>query len=590
MRLSTSFGVTLREAPAGVEAASHRLLLRAGYIRQLGQGLYSYLPLAHRAITKIENIMREEMDRIGGQEMTMPVVHPAEVWRRSGRYDAVGPEMARFKDRKSSDLVLAMTHEEVVADLCRTEIRSHRQLPQLVYHIQTKFRDDARPRAGLIRVREFTMKDSYTLDRDAEGLARQYRHHYEAYFRIFSRCGLPTIAVGSDVGMMGGSQAHEFMYLTPIGEDTLLLCDDGGGYSANRQIARFAKPAAEAEEPLPTQRVATPGARTIRELAEFLGVPESRTAKAVFLTAGLDGGSREELVLAVIRGDLEVNETKLANAVGASWFRPAEEDAIRTSGAVPGYASPIGLEGVTVVADDSVESSPNLVGGANEEGFHLLNTNAGRDYIPDIVTDIAAAGEGSACPTCGTPMRTARGVEVGNIFQLGTRYGDAVGASFLDEAGQERPIWMGSYGIGSGRLLACVAEEHHDDDGLKWPMSVAPFDVHLIPLGGRSGADDPAVRGAEAVYRSLRKAGLEVLLDDRDERAGVKFADADLIGIPLRAVISRRSMSRGGAEVRLRGERTGEIIPMERLASELTARKAALLAALEEGVRIPAFT
>lgn len=588
MRLSTAFGVTLREAPGGVEAASHRLLLRAGYIRQLGQGLYSCLPLAHRAITKIEDILREEMNRIGGQEMTMPVVHPADVWRRSGRYDAVGPEMARFKDRKNSDLVLAMTHEEVVADLCRTEIRSHRQLPQVVYHIQTKFRDDARPRAGLIRVREFTMKDSYTLDRDAEGLARQYRNHYEAYFRIFWRCGLPTIAVGSDVGMMGGSQAHEFMYLTPIGEDTLVLCD-ACGYAANRQIARFRKPEAEAEEPLPIRKVATPGARTIRDLGEFLGIPESGTAKAVFLTAGLDGGVREQLVLAVIRGDMEVNETKLANAVGASWLRPAEDDAIRASGAVPGYASPIGLHGVTVVCDDSIAASPNLVAGANETGFHLLHVNAGRDYEPDIVTDIAAASEGCACPDCGEPMRTSRGVEVGNIFQLGTRYGDAVGASFLDENGEERPIWMGSYGIGSGRLLACIAEEHHDDYGLIWPASVAPFDVHLLPLGGKAGAADESVRCAEEIYRSLRAAGLDVLMDDRDERAGVKFADADLIGIPLRVVVSRRSLGRGGVEVRFRESRDADVIPVERLADELAARRARLLEKLDDGIRIPAF-
>lgn len=588
MRLSTAFGVTLREAPAGIEAASHRLLLRAGYIRQLGQGLYSYLPFAHRAITRIEDILREEMNRIGGQEMTMPVVHPAEVWRRSGRYDAVGPEMARFKDRKNSDLVLAMTHEEVVADLCRTEIRSHRQLPQVVYHIQTKFRDDARPRAGLIRVREFTMKDSYTLDRDAEGLARQYRNHYEAYFRMFWRCGLPTIAVGSDVGMMGGSQAHEFMYLTPIGEDTLVLCG-ACGYAANRQVARFRKPAAGPEEPQPIERVATPGARTIRELAEFLSVPESRTAKAVFLTAGLDGGVREALVLAVIRGDFEVNETKLANAVGASWLRPAEDEAIRASGAVPGYASPIGLDSVTVVCDDSVTAASNLVAGANEEGFHLRNVNAGRDYEPDVVCDIAAAEEGSACPDCGEPMRTSRGVEVGNIFQLGTRYGDAVGASFLDESGEERPIWMGSYGIGSGRLLACVAEEHHDEHGLIWPMSVAPFDVHLIPLGGKGGAEDESVRRAGEIYRSLRSAGLDVLMDDRDERAGVKFADADLIGIPLRVVVSRRSLGRGGAEVRMRGERQSEVIPLDRLADHLSSRREALLAALEEAIRIPEF-
>lgn len=588
MRLSRHFGLTLREAPAGIEAESHRLLLRAGFIRQLGQGLYSYLPLAHRAITRIEDILREEMDRIGGQEMTMPVVHPAEIWRRSGRYDAVGPEMARFKDRKHSDLVLAMTHEEVVADLCRTEIRSWRQLPQLVYHIQTKFRDDPRPRAGLIRVREFTMKDSYTLDRDAEGLERQYRAHYETYFRIFGRCGLPTIAVGSDVGMMGGSRAHEFMYLSPVGEDTLVLCDRCG-YSANRQIARFRKAPAAPEEPLPIEHVATPGAKTIRELAAFLGIPQSRTAKAVFLTGGLDGGAREELILAIVRGDMEVNETKLANALGASWLRPAEDEAIRAAGAIPGYASPIGLAEGTVVCDEAILASPNLVAGANEENAHLRNVNAGRDYEPDLVTDIAVAGDGDPCAGCGGPLRTSRGVEVGNIFQLGTRYGDAAGARFLDESGAERPIWMGSYGIGSGRLLACVAEAHRDEHGLRWPMSVSPYDVHLIPLAGRSAVDDETVRDAERLYRTLREAGLEVLMDDRDERAGVKFADADLIGIPLRLVVSRRSLARGGAEVRRRGEREAEVVPLERLPEELRERRAALLSAIEAAVAVPEF-
>ena len=589
MRLSSHFGLTLREAPAGIEAESHRLLLRAGFIRQLGQGLYSYLPLAHRAITRIEDILREEMDRIGGQEMTMPVVHPAAIWRRSGRYDAVGPEMARFKDRKNSDLVLAMTHEEVVADLCRTEIRSHRQLPQMVYHIQTKFRDDARPRAGLIRVREFTMKDSYTLDRDAAGLERQYRAHYEAYFRIFGRCALPTIAVGSDVGMMGGSQAHEYMYLTPIGEDTLVLCDDACGYAANRQIARFRKDPPEPEERKPLERVATPGARTIRQLADFLGIPESRTSKAVFLTAGLDGGTREELVVAIVRGDMEVNETKLANAVGASWLRPADDEPIRAAGAAPGYASPIGLVSGTVVVDDLVPDCPNLVAGANEPDVHLLQVNAGRDYRPDLVSDIAVAGDGHPCVRCGKPLRTSRGVEVGNIFQLGTRYGDAAGARFLDDRGEERPIWMGSYGIGSGRLLACIAEEHRDRHGLALPMSVAPYDVHLVPLAGRSARDAPAVRQAEAIYRDLRAGGLEVLLDDRDERAGVKFTDADLIGIPMRVVVSRRSLQRGGVELRMRAAGTTEMLPVEGLPAALAGRRAALLEEIERSVSVPPF-
>ncbi|MGH2593247.1 MAG: proline--tRNA ligase, partial [Anaerolineae bacterium] len=348
MKLSHHFGSTLREAPAGVEATSHQLLLRAGFIRQLGQGLFSYLPLARRSLTKIENIMREEINAIGGQELTMPVVHPAEVWKAAGRWYSIDAEMARFKDRKERDMVLAMTHEEVVAELCRTEIKSHRQLPQLVYHIQTKFRDDLRPRAGLIRVREFTMKDSYSLDLDEAGLDAQYRAHYQAYFNIFNRCGVPAIAVGADVGMMGGSLAHEFMYLTPIGEDTLVLCRNCG-YAANRQIARFAKPAAAPEALKPIEKVATPETKTIEALAMLLGVPKSRTAKAVFMIAGHeeDGRTREEFIFAVIGGDMEVNETKLSIAVKADWLRPATDDEIRATGAAPGYASPIGLKDVT---------------------------------------------------------------------------------------------------------------------------------------------------------------------------------------------------------------------------------------------------
>jgi len=588
MRLSSHFGLTLREMPAGIEASSHQLLLRAGFIRQLGQGLFSYLPLAHRSITRIENILREEMNRIGGQEITMPVVHPAEIWRRSGRYDSVGAEMARFQDRKQSDLVLAMTHEEVVADLCRTEIRSWRQLPQLVYHIQTKFRDDPRPRAGLIRVREFTMKDSYSLDRNPEGLARQYRAHYAAYFRIFGRCGIPTIAVGSDVGMMGGKQAHEFMYLSSIGEDTLVLCS-ACGYAANRQVARFRKTSTESEEALPAEPVDTPGASTIRDLSAFLDIPESRTAKVVFLIGGMDGGNREELIVAVIRGDMEVNETKLAGAVGASWLQPADDEAIRKAGAEPGYASPIGLTSGLVICDDSVVTSPNLVAGANRPGVHLKNVNAGRDYEPKIVADIANADDGFCCYQCGKPLSTSRGVEVGNIFQLGTGYADSAGGHFLDEHGAEQSIWMGSYGIGSGRLLACVAEEHHDGDGLRWPMSVAPFDVHLIALGGRSEADREAMEVAERIHDQLEAAGLETLHDDRDERAGVKFADADLIGIPLRVVVARRALAEGGAEVRLRGDRKGEIVPIEKLAEVLAERKQALIEEIESRLTVPPY-
>jgi prolyl-tRNA synthetase len=558
MKLSRHFGTTLREAPAGVEAVSHQLLVRAGFIRQLGQGLFSYLPLAKRALTKIENIMREEMNAIGGQEMTMPVTHPAEVWKATGRWYSIGAEMARFKDRKERDMVLAMTHEEVVADLCKTEIRSYRQLPQLVYHIQTKFRDDPRPRAGLIRVREFTMKDSYSLDVDEAGLDAQYRAHYQAYFNIFNRCGVPTIAVGSDVGMMGGSAAHEFMYLTPVGEDTLVLCRNCG-YAANRQIARFAKKAAAPAVPKPLEKVATPNCKTIEALANFLKIPKSKTAKAFLTIAGHqeESGTREEFVFAVIRGDMEVNETKLGNAIKADWLRPATDDEIRAVGAVPGYASPIGLKNVTVVVDDAVPASPNLVGGANKDGYHLLNTNTPRDYAATLVADIATACDGDACIQCGQPPYTARGVEVGNIFKLGTRYSAAIGATYLAPDGTEKPIIMGSYGIGSGRLLACVAEEHHDEHGLIMPITVAPYHVHLVSL---AGTGTQVADAAERVYRALLAANVQVLYDDRDESPGVKFADADLMGMPIRLTVSVKSLRSGGGEMKRRDQKEFTIV------------------------------
>ena len=553
MKLSHHFGATLREAPAGAEAISHQLLVRAGYIRQLGQGLFSYLPLAKRALTRIENILREEMNAIGGQEMTMPVVHPAEVWQATGRWYSIGAEMARFKDRKERDMVLAMTHEEVVADLCKSDIRSYKQLPQLVYHIQTKFRDDPRPRAGLIRVREFTMKDSYSLDLDDAGLDKQYRAHYQAYFDIFNRCAVPAIAVRSDVGMMGGSLAHEYMYLAPVGEDTLVLCHHCG-YAANRQIARFAKKRAASEALKPIEKVATPHCKTIEELANLLGVPKSKTAKAVFMIAGHEeeNQTREEFVFAVIRGEMEVNETKLANALKADCLRPATDDEIRAVGATPGYASPIGLKNVTVIVDDSVPASPNLVAGANDEGYHLLNTNIPRDYAPAIVADIAAAGDGDACVNCGSALYSARGVEVGNIFKLGTRYSAAIGATYRDADGKEKPIVMGSYGIGSGRLLACVAEEHHDERGLIFPITVAPYHVHLVSLAGNDAAINDA---AERIYRGLLAANVEVLYDDRAESPGEKFADADLIGLPIRLTVSGKSSKAGGIEMKRRDQK-----------------------------------
>jgi len=576
MRMSKLFSQTLREAPSDAETTSAQLLLRAGYIRQLASGIFSYLPLARRSLTKIENILRQEMDAIGGQEITMPVVHPAEIWQETGRWYQIGSEMGRFKDKSGRDMVLAMTHEEVVADLTRREIQSYRQLPRLIYHIQTKWRDDPRPRAGLIRVREFTMKDSYSLDTDWEGLDLQYRAHYQAYFNIFHRCSLPVRAFRSDVGMMGGSQAHEFMYLTPIGEDTLLLCDHCG-YAANRQIARFRKPIPESEDGRPLEKVATPNSRTIQDLADYLRVPKSKTAKAVFLMASIPQAHevQDRLVFAIVRGDMEVNETKLANALKAMELRPAREEEIQAIGAVPGYASPVGLKGALVVIDDVIPHSANLVAGANQEGYHYLNVNYGRDYQAEIVADIASAEEASPCPDCGRPMKIARGVEVGNIFKLGTRYSEAMGCHFLDQAGQSRPVIMGSYGIGSGRLLACIAEEHHDGNGLVWPVTIAPYFIHLIALGKKPVQEvvirenNPSVSNAhttgEGVYHELLKNDIEVLFDDRDESPGVKFNDADLIGIPIRLTVSDRSLQAGGVEFKRRDQSESTVISLDLL-------------------------
>ena len=588
MKMTRLFSQTLRDIPSEAEIPSHQLLLRAGFIRQLAAGIFSYLPLARRSLNKIENIMRQEINAIGGQELTMPVIHPAEIWQETGRWYQVGSEMGRFKDKNGRDMVLAMTHEEVIADLVRREIRSYRQLPQLLYHIQTKWRDDPRPRAGLIRVREFTMKDSYSLDADWEGLDQQYRAHYQAYFNIFHRCGLPALAVSADVGMMGGQMAHEFMYLTPIGEDTLLLCD-GCGYAANRQIARFAKPSPQGTAPLPIEKVATPGTKTIEDLANFLGVAHSQTAKAVFMIATIPEGQQkaERFVFAVVRGDMEVNETKLAHAVKAVELRPATEDEIRSVGAVPGYASPVGLKNVLVVVDDLIPGSVNLVSGANQEGYHLRNVNYGRDYQADIVADITAAREGDACPQCGEQLHAERGVEVGNIFKLGSRYSEALGCLYLDQAGQTHPVIMGSYGIGSGRLLACIAEAHHDEYGLAWPISVAPYQVHLIKLAGRSkDAPDETTRIAEQIYQELEQAGVEVLFDDRDESPGVKFNDADLIGIPIRLTVGERSLKNGGVEFKRRTQAERSIIALDMVSSAIQTE----IAALESAIRATVVT
>ncbi len=563
MRYSRLFAQTLREAPADAELASHQLALRAGLIRPLAAGIFSALPLGLRVARKIEAIFRREMAAIDCIELLMPIVQPAELWRESGRWSEVGPEMLRMQDRSEREMCLAMTHEEAVTDLARHLIRSYRQVPMCVFQIQTKFRDEPRSRGGLIRVREFTMKDAYSFDLDESGLDSVYRDMYRAYENIFRRVGLEdsVVSVESDTGMMGGTGAHEFMYLNPVGEDTLLICD-GCGYRANRQIAVYRREDAIRETPEPLQEVATPGCTTIEELTRFLNIPASRTAKAVFMAGSIQGDER--FIFAVVRGDQELNETKLANAAGAVEMRPATEEEIRAIGAEPGYGSPIGIaEDALVIVDDLVAASGNLVSGANRVDYHCLNVNAGRDFEADVVTDLVAVEAGMPCASCGAALRSARGVEVGNIFKLGTRYSEKLGATVLDEDGKTRPLVMGSYGIGVGRLLACVIEAHHDEQGIIWPISVAPFHVHIVVLSGKRPKGE--LEAAEQICRDLEAEEIEVLLDDRDERAGVKFNDADLIGIPIRITVGSRGLARGEVEVKMRSERERQDVAIDAL-------------------------
>jgi len=566
MRRTQYFCSTLREDPAASDVAGHLLLLRGGFIQALAYGIFSFLPIGERVKLKVEAILRAEMEALGAQEVSLPVVHPAELWKESGRWNDIGSELVRFRDRGNREMVLAMTHEEVVADIVRKQVQSYRQLPSVLYQIQTKFRDEPRSRGGLIRAREFVMKDAYSVHASVADLDTFYSRMHGAYLTIFHRAGLQVVSVEADVGLMGGTAAHEFMYLSEIGEDQLVLCD-ACGYAANRQIATFQKAAVRDETVLALQEVATPDSTTIASLAAHLKVPESRTAKAAFFVAD------ERLIFAVVRGDMEVSETKLANVVRALELRPAAPADLEGTGIVPGYASPIGIRGTTVVVDDTVAQSTNLVAGANRSGFHLLNTNYGRDYTADVIADIASAYPGAPCRRCGAPLRLVRGVEVGNIFKLGTKYSDAMGCTYLDESGQSQSVVMGSYGIGVGRLIGCVAQHCHDDRGLVWPVSLAPFHVNLIGLD----LEHDSVRSAcESLYERLLARGVEVLYDDRAERAGVKFNDADLLGIPLRVTVSRRTVAKGAAEIKARSADAIELATLDGAANNVIGRLAAL--------------
>ncbi len=553
MRLSTLFGRTLREVPADAEVISHQLSLRAALIRQVAAGIYSYLPLGWRVLRKIEQIMREEMDAADGQEMSMPVVQPAELWRATGRYDAPapGPALLRFKDRGEHEMVLGMTHEEVVTALAKLEIDSYRQLPLMVYQIQTKFRDEPRSRGGLIRVREFIMKDGYSFHTDAASLDEYYPRIYQAYINIFKRCGVQAIPVEADSGIMGGSASHEFMVLSEMGEDTLIICEHCD-YAVNAEKAQFAKGAAESGTILPLEKVATPGTTSIQAVAAYLGVSERQTLKAVFMS---DPGGK--VVFALIRGDLDVNPVKLSNALGGVELHASTAEELKQAGIVAGYASPIGVKNVMVIADDSLTSGTNFVAGANEAGYHLKNVNYPRDFTADLVTDIAIARSGDPCERCGQPLQAKRGIEAGHVFKLGTKYSAKVGATFLDKDGSAKPLVMGCYGIGAGRLLACIIEQNHDERGIVWPRGVAPFQVHLVSLGTNNPV---VVKAADALYQELVNAGYEVLYDDRQESAGVKFNDADLIGIPVRMTISKRTLEKTSVECKLRWNEAVELV------------------------------
>lgn len=575
MRMSQLFGETLRAPPAEAETVGYGLLVRAGYIRQHAPGIFSYLPLGRRVMRKIMAILRDEMEAIGGQEVAVPIIQPAAPWQRTGRWEQAGEELVRFNDRTGRALVVGTTHEELAAELARGTIRSYRQLPALLYQIRTTFRDELHPRAGLLRAREFELLTSYSFDRDRVGLDAQYRSHYEAYWRIFHRLGLSGVmVVASDPGT-GEQQEHEYVILSEAGDDTVVLCDSCG-YAANLRTARFTKPAPAVEQQRPLEKVATPGAETIQSLAEFLNVPRERTAKVVLFTAGLPAeptrarAVREVVVMALVRGDMEVSERKLSRAINASWMRPADAAAVRAVGAVAGYASPVGLrsDDLVVVADDLVAASPNLISGANQEGFHLLNVNFGRDCHADIVADITTAFAGAPCTQCRAPLQLAAAVDIASLHRLDPAFSQALDLTFQDQDGSVRPVAMGAYGIGLGRLLACIAEQHHDEHGLRLPVSMAPYEVCLVAI---AGGDEAVRRQADAVYAALRAAGTDVLYDDRDVSSGVKFNDADLIGIPLRATLGARSLRAGGVELKRRDRDERQIAAIDTVA-ELATR------------------
>ena len=552
MRLSKMYVRTLRELPAEAEIPSHILLLRTGMIRKLASGIYGFMPLGWRSLHKIENIIREEMDKSGAQEILMSAIQPAELWEESGRWSAYGPELWRIKDRNGRDFCLGPTHEEIFTDIVRDGVSSYRQLPLNLYQIQHKYRDEARPRFGLMRSREFIMKDAYSFDKDQEGLDKSYDDMYDAYTRIFTRCGLTFRPVEADSGAIGGNASHEFTALSEVGESDIAYCESCSmAANVEKAACRDAEPSPESEAMLELQEVHTPGTKTIEEVAGFLNIDQTKTIKALLFEKYDEDGKADGYVAAFVRGDRDLNMIKLVNALNIPEHAIAFADESKLEaaiGAVGGFTGPIGLHDCTVVVDSELVGLKNLCAGACKLDHHILNVNYGRDYEGDIVTDLKVLKEGDPCPVCGAPIKHTRGIEVGQVFKLGTKYSKAMNATYKDENQQDHPLVMGCYGIGVSRTLAAVIEQHHDEDGIIWPVSVAPYHAIVTLVKPK---DEEQAKLAEEIYQSLLTAGVEAVIDDRDERPGVKFKDADLLGFPIRITVGKRA-GEGIVEYKLR--------------------------------------
>lgn len=550
MRMSQMYAPTLRETPAEAEIVSHQLMLRAGMMRKAAGGVYTYLPLAWRVLKKIEAIVREEMDAKGGQELLMPIIQPAEMWLETGRWNVYGDEMFRVKDRHNRDFCLGPTHEEMITTLVRMDVRSYRQLPLMLYQIQNKYRDEIRPRFGLMRGREFIMKDLYSFDRDEQGLDESYQKMYDAYTKIFTRCGLTFRAVEADSGAIGGSSTHEFMVIAESGEAAICYCPDCE-YAANVEKAELKPIETPIEEPKELLKVDTPATKTIEEVSAFLKVPAEKTIKALVFT------TEKGLVMALVRGDHEVNDIKVKNALDVLEIEMADETKIAAElDSAAGFIGPVGLadKKVTIIADSTVMKMYNAVSGANEKDKHYTNVNPQRDFTPAKVADIRMAKENDPCPHCGAPLKTARGIEAGQVFKLGTKYSKALKATYLDENGKEQPMVMGCYGIGVSRTMAAAIEQNNDEHGIVWPVALAPYHATVVPISIKDAAQKEL---AEKVYAALNNVGIETVLDDRNERPGVKFKDADLIGYPLKVTIGPKAVNEDQIEVKVR--KTGEV-------------------------------